>query len=147
MSDEIDMICKDMFGVCSRLFNHRAVLIAESRYLVKELETKKNRDSSKVFWEISQTIEKVKTLIPECGQLLNDKIPHIHSEVVKAASSGLDILGDHKTDHERIRAEHKALRRQEWEEFMVEMSKAQSDVLQKHEQRMTELHSKLEVKS
>lgn len=148
MSDEIDMISKDLFGVCSRLFNHRAVLNAESRYLVKELETKKNKDSPKVFAEIGQTIEKVKALIPECGQLLNDKTQHIHSEVVKAASSGLDILDDsNNADHEKIRAELRTVRQQEWEDFLVEMNKAQSDVLQKHEQRMAELHSKLEVKN
>lgn len=147
MADEVDMICKDMFSVCSRLFNHRAVLNAESKFLVKELETKKSRDSSKVFWEINQSIEKVKGLIPECVQLLNEKTQVIHSEVVKAASSGLDILDDRSSDLEKIRLEHKAQREQEWEQFMIEMSKAQSDVLQKHEQQMAQLHSKLEVKS
>lgn len=148
MSDEIDMISKDLFGVCSRLFNHRAVLTAESRYLVKELEGKKSKDSPKVFAEIGQTVEKVKALIPECGQLVNDKMQHIHSEVVKAASSGMDILDESSNpDYEKIRAELKIRRLQEWEDFMVEMNKAQSDVLQKHEQRMTELHSKLEVKN
>ena len=147
MANEIDTISKDVFSVVSRLFNHRAVLTAESRYLVKELETKKSRDSSKVFWDIDQSVEKVKSLIPECCQLLDGKAQHIHGEVIKAASSGLDILEDRNAEHEQIRAMHKALRQKEWEEFMVEMSKAQTDVLQKHEESMAELHSKLEVKS
>ena len=141
MGDEIDMICKDMFNVCSRLFNHRAVLAAESKFLVKELETKKTRDPSKVFWDIDQSIEKVKGLIPECAELLNDKAQHIHAKVVNAASSGLDILEDRSQEYSKVRAEHKAEVEKEWEQFMIEMSKAQNDVLKKHDERMAKLYS------
>jgi len=89
MADEIDLICNDMFKICSRLFNHRAVLQAESRYLVKEIESKKSRDCSKAFQDIGQTTEKLKGLIPECAELLDEKIQILHSHVFKAASSGL----------------------------------------------------------
>ena len=147
MADEIDLICNDMFKVCSRLFNHRAVLQAESRYLVRELESKKSRDCTKAFQDIAQTTEKLKSLIPECAELLDEKIQTVHSHVVKAASSGLDILKDRSEAHEKIRSENKAKRDLEWEQFMVEMSKAQSNVLQKHEERMAEIHSHLEVKN
>jgi len=49
--------------------------------------------------------------------------------------------------HEKIRSENKAKRDLEWEQFMIEMSQAQSSVLQKHEERMAEIHSQLEVKN
>lgn len=147
MADEIDMISKDMFAFCSRLFNHRAVVQAECKFLVKEIELKKNRDNSKAFLDVAFSTEKTKSLIPECGELLQAKVQNLHSKVVTAASSGMDILSDRSADDNQKREEYKSRREAEWNEFMIEMSKARTDVLQKHEERMNELNKYLEVKS
>lgn len=147
MADEVDMICKDMFGFCSRLFNHRAVLQAECKFFVRELELKKSRDSSKVFLDIALSTEKTKSLIPDCGELLQGKVQKLHAIVVSAASSGMDVLNNRSTEEEKQREEYKTKREAEWDKFMIEMSKARTDVLQKHEEQMNELHTCLEVKS
>ena len=145
MAEHIDMLCKDAFAITSRLFDHRAVVRAESKYIVRELETKKSRESSKTCLDILLSADKTKCRINECVDLLNERLKNLHSLVITAASDSLDILHDESDKHKTTRMEYKRIREQEWEVFMKEMNKAQAEVLQKHEESIQKLEAQQKI--
>ena len=142
MDEHIVMLCKDAFALNSRLFDHRAIIRAECKYIVRELELKKSRESSKMILEIILSADKTKCRINECTELLSERLSRLHMLVVSATTSALDILNNHNKseDHEIIlREEYKNKREKELGEFMEEMNKAKLEIIQKHEASMDKL--------
>ncbi|XP_057299043.1 biogenesis of lysosome-related organelles complex 1 subunit 5-like [Hydractinia symbiolongicarpus] len=142
MAEEVEMLCKDVFAITSRLFDHKAVTRAESKYLVRELELKKSKDSLKIFQDVVHQSEKTKSRIPECIDLINERVEKVHTLVVSAASNALDVLSSGGNNDDETREDLKKKREKEWEEFMKEMNQAQANVLEKHRERMAELDTK-----
>ena len=139
MSNDIEIISKDAFAIFSRLFDHRAILKAECKFLVTEMEQKKNRQMSKTFLDIIIATEKCNQRVPECVELLENRIEGIHGKVLNASSDGADILSDKSTKIAELQKKYRQKREDEWAEFIIEINRAKADVMQKHEISMQQL--------
>jgi len=134
------MICSDAFAINSRIFDHSAVIKSECKYLVREFELKKNHEHSKSFFDMKIATEKAKQRIPECEEMLKQRIETLHSLVINVASKGMDILSEN-IDLESLKEKYKKERDQNAEAFFDEMENAQKEVLRKHQILLDELES------
>ena len=139
MIETTDMLCKDAFGISSRLFDHRAIVKAECKYIVNELELKRNRDTFKFIHDVVPISQKTGPNIEECIDLMEQRIQKVHDLVISSVSSSLDILSTKSEQYNEKQEEYQKKRDKEWAEFVEEMNKAREEVCEKHNVRMAEL--------
>ncbi|XP_004209690.1 biogenesis of lysosome-related organelles complex 1 subunit 5 [Hydra vulgaris] len=135
MSNNIEVVSKDAFAILSRLFDHRAILKGECTFFVTEMELKKSRQM-KTFSDIIIAAEKSTQRIPECVELLENRIEGIHGKVINAGSNIIDIISDKSSKIAELREHFKQKRENEWADFIIDINKAKADIIQKHESSM-----------
>ena len=141
-----EQVAQDVFAVHSRLLDHRAVVRAECKYVVKEMELKRNdREHTRLKSMLSKA-EKSNLILDECAEVARERIDVVHALVVDAASTGYDIL-NRDSNEEALRDMYRIKREEEWKIFQGEMSKAKDDVLKTHERSLADLRKQPEENS
>lgn len=133
-----DMLSKDAFAISSRLFDHKAVIKSESKYLVTELELKLNRETFKFVHDAVPRSKQTGSRIVECIDLMEHKMQKVHDLVTSSVTSCHNVLRQKSDNSDEKREKYQKKRDQEWREFVEEMEQARKDVVEKHNLRMEE---------
>ena len=119
---------RDVCGIYSRLFDHRAVLQNECKYVVREFEGKRNDREVLRLTDASSKVNEIQTKIPECVQLaemLND----VQDQLKDARQRCHNILEKEEQDpNKKRRDEIKEQSKKQWDEFLKEMVKEEESI-------------------
>ena len=133
---------KELLQIHAQIFNHHAVLNGESKYFIKEFESRRNNRELSRLNEITSNASRIEHNVTECADL-SSRIESLQEKVSKATITANDILNKDNNDDE-IRKENKMKRDADWDVFIKEMETAKQDVERRHRERVNEL--KLEKK-
>ena len=119
---------RDVCGIYSRLFDHRAVLQNECKYVIREFEGKRNDREATRLAETSNKVIEIQDQIPECiqlAELLND----VQDQLKDARQRCHYILEKEEQDPNRARREEiKEQLKKQWDEFLKEMDKEEEGI-------------------
>ena len=119
---------RDVCGIYSRLFDHRAVMQNECKYVIREFEGKRNDRELLRLTEASQKANEIQSKIPECVQLaelLND----VQDQLKDARQRCHNILEREEQDpRKKRRDEIKEKSKKQWDEFLKEMDKEEEGI-------------------
>lgn len=123
-----EKVVRDIAGVYSRLFDHRAVLQSECKYMIREFEGKRNdREASKLAEAISKVSE-IQERIPESMELA-EQLNDVQDQLKDARQRCHNILEREEQDVNRIRREEiKEQSKKKWDEFLKEMDKEEEKI-------------------
>ena len=123
-----EKVVRDVCGIYSRLFDHRAVLQNECKYVIREFEGKRNDRESLRLEDASNKLGEVQENIPECiqlAELLND----VQDQLKDARQQCHNILEKEEQDPNRMRREEiKEQSKKQWDEFLKEMDKEEEGI-------------------
>lgn len=123
-----EKVVRDVCGIYSRLFDHRAVLQNECKYVIREFEGKRSDREALRLAEASNKVSEIQDHIPECIQLaemLND----VQDQLKDARQRCHNILEKEEQDPNRTRHEEiKEQSKKQWEEFLKEMDKEEEAI-------------------
>ncbi|XP_022804292.1 biogenesis of lysosome-related organelles complex 1 subunit 5-like [Stylophora pistillata] len=119
---------RDVCGVYSRLFDHRAILQNECKYVIREFEGKRNdRDLSRLT-EASQRADEIQSKIPECIQLA-DLLNDVQDQLKDARQRCHNILEREDQDPTNMRRDEiKEKSKKQWDVFLKEMDKEEEGI-------------------
>lgn len=135
---------KELLQIYAQIFNHHAALKGESKYFIKEFESRRNNRESSRLNEIASNASRIEHNLAECADL-SFRIESLQKKVSKATTAANDILNKEKHDDE-VRKENKMKRDADWDVFIKEMETAKQDVERRHRERMNDLKSEKKQK-
>ena len=136
---------KDVCGVYARLFDHRAVLQSESKYMIKEFESKRNDREIPKLKELAYKVNNIQQKIPDCVQL-GDKLQILLDDVKEARAKCHEIVLKEEQDENRDKREtilQQATK--QWENFLKEMEKESEKIDKEYEEKAQKLREKYGV--
>ena len=130
---------KELLRIHSQIFNHHAALTGESKYFIKEFESRRNNREHKRINEVVSSANAIGHDLLECVDL-SSRIGSLQEKVLLATKTADDILSKERNDNE-VRKNNEVKRDADWNVFMKEMEAAKQDVERRHRERVNELKS------
>lgn len=140
-----EKVLKDVCGIYSRLFDHRAVLQSESKFMVKEFESKRNDREIPKLKELAYRVNKIQQKVPDCIQL-GERLQILLDGVKNARHSCHDIVLREEIDEQS--AKRDTLLQQtnkDWEDFVQEMEKQSERIDKEYDEKAQKLREKYGV--
>ena len=123
-----EKIVRDVGGVHSRLFDHRAVLQSECKFVIREFESKRNDREALRLAEALKIVNEIQDEIPECRELA-ERLNEIQDQLKDARQRCHDILEKEEQDLNRSRREKiKEQSKKQWDEFLKEKDKEEEKI-------------------
>ena len=123
-----EKVVRDVAGVYSRLFDHRAVLQSECKFVIREFEGKRNDRETLKLTEASIKVNDMQKRIPECIELA-ERLNEVQDQLKDARQRCHDILEKEEQDLLRTRREEiKEQSKKQWDEFLKEMEKEEEKI-------------------
>lgn len=123
-----EKIVRDVGGVYSRLFDHRAVLHGECKFVIREFESKRNDREALRLAEASHKVGEIQERIPECKELA-ERLNEVQDHLKDARQRCHNILEKEEQDLSRSRREEiKEQSKKQWDEFLKEMDKEEEKI-------------------
>ena len=142
-----EKVLKDVSGIYARLFDHRAVLQSESKYMVREFESKRNDREIPKLKELAYRMNNIQQKVPDCTQL-GERLQTLLDGVKEARHKCHDIVLRAEIDEQNVKRE--ALLQQtskHWEDFLQEMDKESEKIDKEYEEKAQKLREKYGVTS
>lgn len=140
-----EKVLKDVCGIYARLFDHRAVLQSESKYMVREFESRRNDREIPKLKELAYRVNNIQQKIPDCIQLV-ERLETLLDSVKEARHKCHEIVLREETDEGSVKRE--ALLEQtskQWEDFLQEMEKESLKIDKEYEEKAQKLREKYGV--
>lgn len=123
-----EKVVRDVCGIYSRLFDHRAVIQNECKYVIREFEGKRNDREALRMTEASKKVSEMQENIPECVHLA-EFLNEVQDQLKDARQRCHNILEQEEQDPSRMRREEiKEQSKKEWDEFLKEMAKEEEAI-------------------
>ena len=123
-----EKVVRDVSGIYSRLFDHRAVLQNECKYVMREFESKRNDREALRLAEASKKVIEIQDTIPECVQLA-EFLNEVQDHLKDARQRCHNILEEEEQDPNKTRREEiKEQSKKQWDEFLKEMDKEEESI-------------------
>ena len=123
-----EKIAKDVCGVYSRLFDHRAVLHSEQKYMVREFETKRSDRETAKMAETSSKVSQLEDIITDSIRLA-DQLTEVEEQLKDARQRCHLILEKEDVDSNKQRREEmRGTTKKQWEEFLKDMEKKEEKI-------------------
>ena len=123
-----ERVVRDVAGVYSRLFDHRAVLQNECKFVIREFEGKRNDREILKLAEAAGKVSEIQGQIPQCiekAELLNG----VQDQLKDARQRCHYILEQEEQDLNKTRREEiKEQSKKQWDEFLKEMDKEEEKI-------------------
>ena len=123
-----ESVVRDVSGVYSRLFDHRAVLQNECKFVVREFESKRNDREALRLAEAFKIVNEIQNKIPECKELA-ERMNDVQDHLKDARQRCHDILEKEEQDLNKSRREKiKEQSKKKWDEFLKEKDKEEEKI-------------------
>lgn len=123
-----EKIVRDVSGVYSRLFDHRAVLQSECKFVIREFESKRNDREALRLAEASSKVSEIQERIPQCIELA-EQLNDVQNQMKDARQRCHNILEKEEQDLNRTRREKiKEQSKKQWDDFLKEMGKEEEKI-------------------
>ena len=117
----------DVGAVYSRLFDHRAVLQGECKFVIREFESKRN-DRALRLAEALKIVNEIQNKMPECKELA-ERINGVQDHLKDARQRYHNILEkEEKNLNKSRRQEIKEQSKKKWDEFLKEKAKEEEKI-------------------
>ena len=123
-----ERVVRDVAGVYSRLFDHRAVLQNECKFVIREFEGKRNDREMLKLAEASGKVSEIQGQIPRCIELA-ELLREVQEQLKDARQRCHYILEQEEQDLNKTRREEiKEKTKKQWDEFLKEMDKEEEKI-------------------
>ncbi|EDO34439.1 predicted protein [Nematostella vectensis] len=140
-----EKMVRDISGVYARLFDHRAVLQAECKYMLREFEGKRNDRELERLRESEQKIRQVQEEIPKCITE-SVKLKDLLEELKVAREKCHEILVKEEQDLFKERREEIFIEsKKNWETFIGEIAEEEKRIEEEFEQSAEKLRARYGV--
>ncbi|XP_069776957.1 biogenesis of lysosome-related organelles complex 1 subunit 5 [Narcine bancroftii] len=131
----MERVRRDLSEIYSRLFDHRPILQAEIRYLVKEFEEKRGFREQRGLESVDSVIEELNNQsVPKACEVLSSGFPSVlpRLEAAIQIANRIQQKEQEADQSDRLQASRDR-RKAEWETFVKEQHRKAAEVEEEHE--------------
>lgn len=142
-----ETVVKDVVGVYSRLFDHRAVLQNESKLFVREFEGKRNDREVTRLAEAKHKVDQINENLPHCVEL-SQELKEVQEQLKKARQLCHNILVREEQEETTSKKQEVVLEKiqKEWQDFQKEVEETENEIKRRYQEKVHQLKEDYGVK-